>query len=526
MTRRPATSPVRPGEAMASLDRERRARDRDRLAAGEPVDVLVVGAGVTGAGVALDAASRGLSVALLERHDLAHGTSRWSSKLVHGGLRYLAKGDLGIAWESAVERHVLATTVAPHLMSAVPQLVPVLADDVAYAPALTRAGLLGGDLIRRGARTPGSVIPRSRHVTRAEALRLAPALDPARTRGGLVTWEERLEDDARLVVAITRTAAAFGARVLTRAAVRSMGAGGAVVEDLLDDGTFEVRARHVVNATGVWAGELDPSVRLTPSRGTHLVLRAETLGYPTASLTVPVPGHFGRFVFAIPQPDGLVYLGLTDVPAEGPLPDVPVPSAEEITWLRETASLALARPIAAVDVVGSFAGLRPLLAPAEDSADGAGADRSADLSRRHAVLAHGDGTMTVTGGKLTTYRRMAQDAVDRITEGRCRTRTLPLVGAGAVAGADRLPARLVRRYGSEAPVVWALGEDRPWLRSPVAAGIPVLGVELAFGVVAEGALDVADLLERRTRLALVPADAARATEAALDVMSGATAPVP
>jgi glycerol-3-phosphate dehydrogenase len=226
---------------------------------------------------------------------------------------------------------------------------------------------------------------------------------------------------------------------------------------------------------------------------------------------VPVPGERNRYVFALPHPDGIVHVGLTDDPVDGPLPDVPRATGREIAFLLDTLSRGLERPLSTSDVVGSFAGVRPLLAGVPG--------RTADLSRRHAVVQGDDGVWTVLGGKLTTYRRMAQDVVDRLTATPCRTAELPLVGAtGPVA--PTAPARLVRRYGSEAGAVAALADHDPRLLDPVAPGLPVLGVELLWGVHAEGALTAEDLLERRTRLSLVDAwhEAARpAAEAALAV---------
>jgi glycerol-3-phosphate dehydrogenase len=207
-----------------------------------------------------------------------------------------------------------------------------------------------------------------------------------------------------------------------------------------------------------------------------------------------VPGERNRFVFALPHPDGVVYVGLTDDPVDGPLPDVPTASEDEISFLLDTLSRGLERTLSRADVVGTYAGLRPLLAGVEG--------RTADLSRRHAVVDGGDGLWTVLGGKLTTYRRMAQDVVDKLTDAPCRTRDLPLVGATGPLSRD-VPARLVRRYGAEARDVAALAGDDARLLQPIAPGLPVLGVELRWGVVAEGALTAADLLERRTRLSLV-----------------------
>jgi glycerol-3-phosphate dehydrogenase len=491
------------------LTRERRARELDELAS-TAVDVLVVGGGVTGCGVALDAASRGLSVALVEKSDLAHGTSRWSSKLVHGGLRYLATGDVGLALESARERDVLLRRTAPHLVRPLPMLLP-LGDDLSRRDGLLfDAGHRTADVLRFVAGTPRAALPRPRRVGVTETVRLLPAVRRSGLRGALLNWDGQLEDDARLVIALARTAASYGVRVLTRVSAVSPD----LLRDELTGATFTVRARHVVNATGAWAEGLAPGTRLRPSKGAHVVLAARALGFPTASLTVAVPGERNRYVFALPHPDGLVHVGLTDDPLDGPVPEVPTATEAEIAFLLETLSRGLERPLSRADVVGSYAGVRPLLAGVEG--------RTADLSRRHAVAQGEDGVWTVLGGKLTTYRRMAQDVVDRLTDEPCRTTNLPLVGAVGPLPRD-VPDRLVRRYGAEAAAVAALADADPRLIEPVAPGVPVLGVELAWGVSAEGALCAEDLLERRTRLSLVDAwcEAARpAAEAAMDVGVG------
>jgi len=503
-----------------ALNAVRRARELSSATDGRTVDLLVVGLGVTGAGVALDAASRGLDVVAVDAHDLAFGTSRWSSKLVHGGLRYLANGQLGVAHESAVERGILMTTTAPHLTRPLPMLVPLLPSVTASQARLARAGLAAGDLLRAAARTPRDVLPRSRRLSRTETLTRVPGLRADGLRGGLLSWDGQLEDDARLVTAIARTAAGHGARVLTRTRVTELTGDGAVVRDELTGATATIRARAVVNATGVWAGELVPGVRLRPSRGTHLVLRAETFAGLGSAVMAPVPGETNRFVFALPQPDGpagLVYVGLTDEPVDGDVPDVPTPSETEVGFLLDVIGTAFARPLRREDVVGAYAGLRPLL-----DADGA----TADLSRRHAVVASRDGVVTVVGGKLTTYRRMAEDAVDLVLArtplraGPCRTRKLPLVGAAPRAALHRVeaPARLVRRYGTEAPALLAhgrsLGLDDAALLAPVAEGVPTTTAELLWGVTHEGALDTDDLLDRRVRIGLVPADRAASAPAA------------
>ncbi len=489
------------------LTAERRSRELQELAE-TTVDVLVIGGGVTGCGTALDAASRGLTVALVEQADLAHGTSRWSSKLVHGGLRYLATGDVALAYESARERAVLMSTVAPHLVRPLPMVIALGPDVLPRDGLLVDAGHRAGDLLRRAARTPRGLLPAPRRISAVETTRLLPAVRREGLRGGLLNWDGQLEDDARLVVALARTAASYGAKVLTRVAALRADGTGAELRDELTGERLTVRARHVVNATGAWADRLAPETRLRPSKGVHLVLPSSVLGHPTASLAVPVPGESNRWVFGLPHADGLVLVGLTDDPLDGPLPDVPQADESEIAFLLKTLSRGLERDLTRADVVGSFAGVRPRLAGEQG--------RTADLSRRHAVVRGEDGLVTVLGGKLTTYRRMAADVVDLLTDQPCRTTVLPLVGA--VGTSAHAPARLVRRYGCEAADVAALADGDPRLLEPVAPGVPVLGVELAWGRHAEGALRVEDLLERRTRLSFVDAwhDAARpAAEAAL-----------
>ncbi len=482
-------------------------------------DVVVVGLGVTGAGVALDAVSRGLSVLAVDAHDLAFGTSRWSSKLVHGGLRYLARGQVGVAHESAVERGVLMETTAPHLTRPLPMLLPLTPGVTGRQATLARAGFLAGDLLRRGARTHRETLPRPRRVSATEALALAPGLRRGGLRGGLLSWDGQLEDDARLVTTIARTAATLGAEVRTRCRVVAADRAGVTVVDGRTGAATRVAARGVVNATGVWADGLVDEVALRPSRGTHLVLPGSALPGLRTAVTTPVPGSTSRFVMVLPQPDGTVHVGLTDEPVEGPVPDVAEPTEPEIGFLLDVVSAAFDHDVRRADVVGAHAGLRPLLD------DGAGG--TADLSRRHAVITSRTGVVTVVGGKLTTYRRMAEDAVDRLVAERrlaadpCRTRTLPLAGAAPRDVLARLeqPARLVRRYGTDAALVLdvarsvtGLADDE--LLAPVADGCPVTTAELVFGVTHEGAVDVSDLLDRRTRVGLVPAVRARAVPAA------------
>jgi glycerol-3-phosphate dehydrogenase len=511
----------------SSLNAARRTRELEQLAAGERVDVLVVGGGITGAGVALDAAARGLSVALVERGDLAQGTSRWSSKLVHGGLRYLAGGHPSVAWESARERAILLRT-APHLIAPLPFLSPIGADQPAYVAAGTMAVLRAGDAMRRMAGTGRTRLPSAHRIDALEALRLVPALDPVGLRGALMSWDGQLEDDAALVVGVARTAARHGARILTYTRALSLDGDGALVRDERTGSELRIRAEHVVNAAGVWSGTLAPGVKLRPSRGSHLLVPAERLRSPRAGFNVPLEGSRSRFVFAVPRPDGLVLIGLTDVPVLGAVPDDATVTPEEEGGLLQTISRALERPLTAEDVVGRTAGMRPLVdgwsgGAAGDRPRRGGEEGTADLSRRHALIEDPDSrVLTIVGGKLTTYRRMAQDVIDAIAArpgvdaAPCTTDRLPLVGAQPrdtrMPGIDE---RLVRRYGAEAPLVAALdaGHD------PIAPDVPVTPAELRFAVDHELALTPADLLDRRTRIGLVPTRRAAAEAAADEILA-------
>ncbi|MET9077288.1 glycerol-3-phosphate dehydrogenase/oxidase [Streptomyces sp. NPDC004232] len=518
-------------DAGSSLDASRRARELSEAADGRVVDVLVVGLGATGAGVALDAAARGLDVVAVDAHDLAFGTSRWSSKLIHGGLRYLASAQFDVAHESAVERGVLMTRTAPHLVSAQPFVLPLTPLVSRAQASLAWAGLRAGDVLRLAARTPRQVLPAPRRLTGTEARHLAPSVRPAGLRGGLLSWDGKVTDDARLVTALARTAAAHGARVLTRVRALELTGTGARIRDELTGEEGEIRARAVINASGVWAGDLVEGIRIRPSRGTHLVLRSERLGSLPAGLHIPIPGETNRFVLVLPQGDGRVYVGLTDEPVEGDIPDVPEVPETDIGFLLDVLGSALDAPVTRDEVVGAFAGLRPLLdTSGHDGRDGEAA-RTSDISRRHAVLTSPDGVTTIVGGKLTTYRRMAQDAVDAATAARglhaapSRTAALPLVGAASPARLRALPAppRLVRRYGTEAEAVQALTARDPALAEPVLPGHPVTRAELVWAARHEGALDESDLLDRRTRIGLVPEDRAEALGVAREALAEAAA---
>lgn len=500
---------------LSALGQSRRDRDLETLLASEIVDVVVVGGGITGVGVALDAATRGLSVALLERADLAAGTSRWSSKLIHGGLRYLATGDVALAYESARERAVLMQRTAPHLTRALPMLMPNHRGTPWSELASGRIGFAAGSGLRAAAGTSRSVLPPPRWVRPARATALVPTLRREDLRGGMVNWEGQLTDDARLVVAVARTAAAYGARIVTHARVTGIDHGEVHVHDGLTGAAGTVRGRTVVNATGVWADRLDPRVELRPSKGAHLVMRGEAFGELGSALVVPVPGERNRYVFVLPQAprrDGTsrVLVGLTDDAVDA-VADVPQADTADQRFLLEVVNSTLERTVTGDDVIGSFAGLRPLLASADGTA-------SADLSRRHRILDDGEGLLTIVGGKLTTYRRMAAEVVDhlvasyRLVAGACVTARQPLVGAIPRRRLAAIPAAAVdiARYGGEAADVERWLASDPDLATPLYDGASHRLADVVWAIRVEGALTTEDVVDGRLRLDQVPEERARA----------------
>jgi glycerol-3-phosphate dehydrogenase len=409
-------------------------------------------------------------------------------------------------------------TVAPHLVRPLPFLIPLGGPIGPLTGGLSSLGVRAGDVLRRLAGSPSQALPRPRRVSAAEAMRLVPHLASRGLRGGILFWDGQVVDDARLVIAVARTAAGRGAAILPRVAALSAERDRVVAQDQVGGGLLTVRARHVVNATGVWADRLSPGVRLRPSKGSHLIVRGDALGWPRAALALPVPGATARWVGATPTLDGAVIVGVTDEEHRGGRDEPLSPSDPERDFLLGVLNPALEPPLPAAAVVGGYSGLRPLVG-------GPGARATADLSRRE--LIHEDretGLLSVVGGKLTTYRRMAEDVVDRLTGRRCRTAALPLVGAADPGRLARLRLRhnprLVDRYGAEAPEVEALGARDPALLEPVAPGLSPLGVELLFGLLHEGAMGMEDVLDRRVRLGLIPADRRRAEEPARHLLSG------
>jgi glycerol-3-phosphate dehydrogenase len=513
---------------------------RARLAARE-FDLVVVGGGITGCGVALDAAARGLRVALVEAEDFASGTSSRSSKLVHGGLRYLAQRDLSLVREALVERERLLRN-APHLVHPMRFVVPLFGRDGVLADGLVRGwstALWGYDLVG-GVR----VGRRHRHIGAGDARRHVPLLRSDSLVSAFVYWDAQA-DDARLTLAVARTAAAHGAVVTNRApAVGLLRRSGRIGGVRLGDGT-EVRAAVVVNAAGVWCEEVErlagvvPALRVRPAKGVHLTVPATRLPCDTAAV-LPVPG--GRdSVFVVPwRAPGehgtggagrFTYIGTTDTDYAGPL-RTPLCSAADVERLLAVVNHWTTANLAPGDVSGSWAGLRPLV---DDPTRSEVAP--ADLSRRHAVVSSAPGLVAVTGGKLTTYRRMAADAVDAAVDAlgrrpdparrlvdRRRTAALALIGAGGppappraggVLGVPSHRRHLFGRYGTEAAAVAELADADPRLAGPLVEGLGYLRAEAVFAARHEMAATVEDVLARRTRALLVDRDAAAAAAPAV-----------
>ena len=503
-----------------------RRADALRRLADEEFDVLVIGGGVTGAGVALDAASRGLRTALVEKGDFASGTSSKSSKMVHGGIRYLQQREFRLVYENLAERQRLLDN-APHLVSPLPFLIPLFGRDGvvskavarSYSTALWMYDVTGG--WRIGAR--------HREVTKEEALAHLPTLSTDHLVAGFLYFDARA-DDARLTLSIARTAACeFGAAVANYTPVVRLTTGvdgvadGAVVRPSPDDVTseFPIRARIVVNASGVWADAVraldegtDPhSIR--PAKGIHVTVPADRLPCDIAAV-IPVPQD-KRSIFVVSWPGtDLVYVGTTDTDYTGPLDD-PACTPEDVDYLLDAVNALTTSQLTRADVTGVWAGLRPLLAP--PAKGGHVSERTADLSRRHTVRTSSHGVVTVTGGKLTTYRKMAQDTVDvvvsRLGESphrrRCVTKSLPLMGA-TTRTRDPVTlaqphARLLGRYGTASGDVLALAHDRPELLEPVVAGLPYIGAEVVYAAREEMAGRLDDVLSRRTRAMIQRAQA-------------------
>ena len=474
-------------------------------------DLLVVGGGITGAGVALDAASRGLKTALVERHDFASGTSSRSSKLVHGGLRYLDQREFRLVYEGLAERQRVLEN-APHLVRVLPFLVPVMKSGGRVGRRL--APVLGSALWMYDL-TGGLRIGKRHHrISVDEAIDQFATFDRERLTGAYVYYDAQA-DDARLTLTIARTAVAHGAVALNYAEVVSFERhGGRVVGarirsagDAAGDETT-VRAHAVVNAAGVWADDvraLDEGVHpasIRPAKGVHITVPWERVRN-TAAAIVP-SARDDRSVFVIPWAEH-TYVGTTDTDYDGPLDD-PRCTDRDAAYLLDALNGVTTVNATSADIVGSWAGLRPLLADTRHT-------RSADLSRRHAVRTAPSGVVTVTGGKLTTYRRMAADAVDAAVSvlgtdsPRSATKHLGLLGGDGIDRDTAAHDHLIGRYGTEAGEVRALIDADPALGEPLVAGVPYVRAEAVYAARHEMARTLDDVLSRRTRARVLARDA-------------------
>ena len=480
--------------------------------AGNEVDVLVVGGGVVGAGSALDAATRGLSVGLLEARDFASGTSSRSSKLIHGGLRYLEMLDFGLVREALRERGLILTRLAPHLARPVPFLYPL--QHRGWERIYTGAGVLLYDTMAAG--EPG--LPRHRHLSRRGALRACPALRKDSLIGALQYYDAQI-DDARHTMFLARTAAAYGAHVASRTEVvgflrEGERVTGVRVHDLEHDRTFEVRAQQVINATGVWTDDTQALVgergqfHVRASKGIHLVVPRDRIQSSTGLIS-RTPSSV---LFVIPWGRHWI-IGTTDT--EWALDKAhPAASSTDIDYLLDLVNKVLATPLTRTDVQGVYAGLRPLLSGESES--------TSKLSREHTVASPTPGLVVVAGGKYTTYRVMAKDAVDAAVHGlgrsvpRSVTQRVPLLGAegyAALWNRRRLLAEesglhvariehLLDRYGSLVHELLDLIAGDKDLARPVEGAEDHLRAELADAASHEGARHLEDVLTRRTRISI------------------------
>jgi glycerol-3-phosphate dehydrogenase len=505
----------------------------DALAAldAEQFDLVVIGGGITGAGVALDAASRGYSVALVERQDYASGTSSRSSKLVHGGLRYLQNFDLGLVREALLERALLVN-LSPHLIRPLQLLVPSFEGkhpQRALGVGLNMYDAMATDrLRRRGRRRRSTADPpfaepaaeewspdRHRVIDGDEVKRLLPALASREPTAAYLFYDCQT-DDVRLVLTVLGEAERYGAVMVNRCEVVELldedgRAVGVHCRDGLSSREFDVRADNVINATGVWADTIrseelyaeEEVPHIRPSRGTHITLPSDRLPLVAGAI---VPVGDGRTIFTLPWL-GRTLVGTTDNDYEGPLDHVP-PDEADVDYLLDACNRFYDMSLDRSDLSGAYAGVRPLISTGDSK-------KSVDISRKAELFETSSGLVTITGGKLTTWRRMAKLAVDRIVEreGReapCRTHEIPLGQPArpeelASAGDDESAALLAHRYGYAAREVLALAEADPALRARVVPELPDLLAELPFAARNEQAVTLADGLLRRTRLGILDA---------------------
>lgn len=494
----------------------RRADMLARLETGS-FDVLVIGGGITGTGVALDAASRGLRAALVERDDFASGTSSKSSKLVHGGIRYLQQGEIRLVYQALRERQRLRRN-APHLVKVLPFMIPVLTKDGVVSRKVARA--MGTAMWMYDVTGGWRIGKFHRRLKKEAAFAHLPTMPRDRLASAYLYFDATA-DDARLCLAVARTAAAHGAVVVNRCRVVELTkndhsvASGAVVE--ADGRLITVSARTIVNAAGVWSDEVraldegtDPD-SIRPAKGVHITVPWEKVRNDIAAV-IPVPKD-RRSLFVVPwgpRPDGTfdhTYVGTTDTDYSGPLDD-PQCTKDDIDYVLRALNASITTGVTDADITGAWAGLRPLVKSASSG-------RTADLSRRHKVVRSKSNVITVTGGKLTTYREMAEDTVDEVCDtlgvgDKSITKRLPLAGAENFAEGAAGEQHLADRYGSLAVEVQALIDGDPALGEALVPGLHYLKAEAVYATRSEMAVTLDDVLTRRTRARLFDRDAAMA----------------
>ena len=480
-------------------------------------DVLVVGGGVTGLGVALDAASRGLKVALVERDDFASGTSSKSSKLIHGGVRYLQQGEVALVYEALHERHRLKRN-APHLVQTLPFMIPILKRDGVVSRKIARA--LGTALWMYDLTGGWRIGKFHRRLKADKAFTHLPTMDRQRL-GSAYLYFDAMADDARVCLALARTAQNYGAVVLNYTRVEKIlhnengQASGAVVKPY-DTEAFAIDARVVVNAAGVWsdevmtsdAGKNPDSIR--PAKGVHLTVPWKMVRNDLA-IVIPVPGD-RRSLFLvpwIPNYDGTyqyTYVGTTDTDYQGSIDD-PQCTSVDINYVLKALNAAVMTNISADDVTAVWSGLRPLVKSVNGEKI---SSRTADLSRRHKVSKSKSGVITIAGGKLTTYRKMAQDTIDEaLTQiqksAKCKTKNLKLIGATTSTPKTNAKSamHLAARFGTEASLINEMIAENPSLGEQLIAGLPYLKAEAVFAVKYEMARTLDDILSRRTRARII-----------------------
>jgi len=504
--------------------------DEVRTMSSTNYDVVVIGAGMTGAGVAVDAASRGLHVALIDAGDIGSGTSSKSSKMVHGGLRYLQQKEFRLVYENLRERQRLLQNV-PYLVRPLPFLIPLFGSNgaaskavvKAYATALRLYDLSGGWRIGH----------RYRKISREETLSHLPTLHTDKLVAGFLYYDAR-GDDARVALTLAKTAAfdyqanvANYVRALDVVKGASGRVNGVVCRDELTKEVFTVAAKSVVNATGVWADDIfsmtehEVSHRVTPAKGVHVSVPRERLPADVAAV-FSVPGD-RRSIFVVPFDDApFTYVGTTDTAYDGSI-DNPECTPVDIEYLLATVNASTSSDLSVADVTAVWAGLRPLLAPTKGRAL---KERTSDLSRRHRITDTGDGVVHVTGGKWTTYRQMAEDAVDALKPyvenlASVRTKNLPLYGVGSWRPTNELETRLYHRFGAATPTLLeGIGDNRE-LEKTIISDQPYVGAEFVYSAREEMTTSLVDLLTRRTRAHLHDA---RATLAAAPAIARLVAP--